>query len=370
MGEAAVAFDLKRLAPYGAPNLGKRCKVAEVRVADSFSTREILESPSKRATTHASSSIRSSARGQHDHDDQLRDVLVLLKDSEQNIRKMRGVCFADSEAFSSKCRTVLQDVSKLRDLASAGCFLKQVPGRVHGGASQALPLCAQERLADVGWFRDVASAIDAAIEVVSKCKAEFAGIQMHAHEETGMHGERAAKGVGDIQVGDHSRDLVATVQRIAAVREIAAALKQVTEALQGPAHEAGGWACAAFRKLTKDLCAHDDALVAMREHAAKQFEAHGKAAISQGNELLQAEDGRGASEAFAWILQAKAAYDEIYGLRPFSGQRAPELPYPDFSKVNVNRVAIALDWDARMQCGDPISVVLMFHKDVQSPYVP
>ena len=65
-------------------------------------------------------------------------------------------------------------------------------------------------------------------------------------------------------------------------------------------------------------------------------------------------------------MQAKAAYDEIYGLRPFSGQRAPELPYPDFSKVNVNRVAIALDWDARMQCGDPISVVLMFHKDVQT----
>ena len=83
----------------------------------------------------------------------------------------------------------------------------------------------------------------------------------------------------------------------------------------------------------QDMCVHDDALVRIRQHAAKQFEAHGNAAIAHGDKLLQEGDERGVSEALAWFLQAKAAYDEVQGIKPFSGQRAPAVPYPDFATV-------------------------------------
>lgn len=329
MGDAAIAFELKRQA-YDAdcpPNPSKRCKVAGPS-EESFSNREIRENLSDKAAANASSSITCSAREQHEHDDQLRGLLALLKDSEQNIRKMRGACCTESEVLSNKCGSVLQDISKLQDLVSARCSLHGFSGT--GRTGHAHPLCAQERFADLAWFRDVVTSIGTARDVVSNCKAELAGIQMHVHRKAAEREKKSMVVPSDIQ----DYDLVALVQRIAAVREAAAGLKQASEALQGPAHEAGGWACTAIKKLTEDMCTHDDALVAVREHAAKQFEAYGKGEISQGDKLLQEKEGSGVAEAFTRLLQAKAAYDEIHCLRPFSGQRAPELPYPDFSKVN------------------------------------
>ena len=100
MGDAAIAFELKRQA-YDAdcpPNPSKRCKVAGPS-EESFSNREIRENLSDKAAANASSSITCSAREQHEHDDQLRGLLALLKDSEQNIRKMRGACCTESDFF-------------------------------------------------------------------------------------------------------------------------------------------------------------------------------------------------------------------------------------------------------------------------------
>jgi len=320
MDEAAAATDVKRNASEADPawlRPRKRSKTDEERDAKS--------------AAHANASSRECANRSlgvgrpSERDDQLRDLLALLKESEQQMRRIRGDCHADTEAFSSKCGSVLQDISKLLDLAS-GCPPKCMLGIPHDSASvPAWP----KRFADMEWFREVATAIDVARDTISKCKAELTEFKMRADNETEKQEVPAAGG----KEGAGRVDLLAAVQQTGCAGRHAARFQQASDVLLDPANEAGSWACAAFRKLMQDMCAHDDALVRMRQHAAKQFETHGNAAIAHGDKLLQEGGERGVSEALAWFVQAKAAYDEVQGMKPFSGQRAPAVPCPDFAAV-------------------------------------
>ena len=75
-------------------------------------------------------------------------------------------------------------------------------------------------------------------------------------------------------------------------------------------NEAADWAAEGRRQLKHVLCAQDDALANLAEHAAKQLESQGDSYLSQGDKLLCQGSEGGIIDVLTKFGHAKAAYDE------------------------------------------------------------
>jgi len=278
-----------------------------------------------------------SASGPCNHENtrkhELGEVLAVLSQCEKQMRKVRSSCYTDSEAFSSKCGATLESITALV------CRASEFHPR-HGAKRES-----QDGVfADAEWFQDVASAISIASDLVSHSKAGLSEIKSRAHATAEqMRWEDAAAGEMQGEKGTE-HDLLATMHSISMLGQSTDAFERAAEhPLRSCANEAGDWACASSAKLQSVLSAQDDALVQVAEHAAQCIERHGNSAMLQGDKLLQEGGEDRLSEALTCFLQAKSAYDEVYGIKVFAAQNSPELPFPDLANVSQTFVVITLD---------------------------
>jgi hypothetical protein len=353
---------------------------------------------------------------------QLSAVVTSLAKCEQKVRKMHDLClaFCDSEALSSKCGLVHQNISAL--LFSAACRQTQYEfdtgesRRTHDVAHRfdSAPVDQEACFAGAEWFHSVECAIDVAEDLISSSKGLHGEIKAHHQVEafprgkggggsggSGSASNRGARAGTDAEAGAKTKerieslqtsvpsialdvqplgadasearaaataatskrvsgaaiggegsagvsrnegkenkcgtkeDLLAKVQRTGRVcQDVACFQRSSTTDLKRYALEAGVWVCDVSDKLKNELCAQDAALVKMTEHAASQIEALGDSSIERSHTILKTSGVDGLSEALACLVAAKAAYDEVYGMKIFAGQRPPKLPRLDLSKVN------------------------------------
>ena len=267
------------------------------------------------------------------------DVLTLLDACEHEIRETRKTCHADSEAFSNRCTAVLDGVSTLQFRASQVLHGPDDGAVIESGNRNG----PSQALADPAWFCDVARAIDLTRGFIARTKAEHHDIRkciqadaLRQAQVEGTHAVQAGEPAPEKREIEQRRDdLLATLHRVRNMsREVSRAGLAAEEPLRACANEAADWTCAASECLKNTMCAHDSSLVRMAEHAATKIEAHGNNALARGDELLAGGSAFEVGQALTCLVQAKAAFDEVYGIKVFSGQRPPTLKCPILAQVS------------------------------------
>ena len=273
----------------------------------------------------------SHEHGLHDlsETDRKQTAITALIESEQQMRALRWACHGDSEALSTKCGAVLEAISALL---------------LHSSSDVQKPGCARskELLADDRFFRDVSGAINDASGLIARMKAELAELASSEPDLTHMLFAADAPAEAGNMPEQHavtgSKDLMEKVKQIVSLRKAAADFECASEeSLRNCANKAGDRSCIESNTLLHMLCAQDDALVKVAEHAARQIEAHGDLAIERGDKSLRESGVDGLGEALACFVNAKAAFDEVHGIKVFSGQRPPHLPCPDVSEQSATQ---------------------------------
>ena len=256
--------------------------------------------------------------------DRKQTSITALIESEQQMRALRWACHGDSEALCTKCGAVLEAISALL---------------LHSSSDVQKPGCARskELLADDGFFRDVSGAINDASGLIARMKAELAELASSESDLTHMLFAADAPAEAGNMPEQHavtgSKDLMEKLKQIVSLRKAAADFECASEeSLRNCANKAGDRSCIESNTLLHMLCAQDDALVKVAEHAARHIEAHGDLAIERGDKSLRESGVDGLGEALACFVNAKAAFDEVHGIKVFSGQRPPHLPCPDVSE--------------------------------------
>ncbi len=210
------------------------------------------------------------------------------------------------------------------------------------------------RVADAGWFMDVAHCVDLAARLAalsSESQPQLfngdAGAQAAAAADAAPS---SRKGAGEVELGDAPASEAAGGTKTAPsphyllavtkqVRRLVVEQEELERAekhlLRVRASEAGTWARAASEELKTHMKSQDDAVIRIAETAATHFEARGIDALEHVDRLLRGEEEGDARATLSWLVRAKEAYDEVYAIKAFPTQLGPELPPPDLPKVSV-----------------------------------
>ena len=155
-------------------------------------------------------------------------VLVVLGECEQQMRSMRSLCNAESEAFNGNCGAVLEDIMALQFRASEIIRARQGTTRdpplahsaacIERGAWQHVGDA--NLLADICWFRQVAKAISKTKHLITNYKEALLCIKTLKQKDAAREddtSERQGEGRALTRGGDKQNGLMAVMQRLGSV---------------------------------------------------------------------------------------------------------------------------------------------------------
>jgi hypothetical protein len=154
-------------------------------------------------------------------------VLAVLGECEQQMRSMRSLCNAESEAFNSNCGAVLEDILALQFRASE--IIRARQGTTRDPPSAHSAACSERGawhhvgdanlLADICWFRQVARAISNTKHEITNYKEALLCIKNLKQKDAAREedtSERQGEGRA-VRGGDKQNGLMAVMQRFGSV---------------------------------------------------------------------------------------------------------------------------------------------------------